>query len=154
MRSQIQIIALALLVAGVLFVAVPADQASAGTWGPPAHQGMHCVKYGETLYGIGRQHGVSPQAIAHANGIYNMDRIYAGQCLMIPPRGHPMPAPKPRPAYGHGGHGMTHCVTYGETLYSIGRRYGVSPYAIARFNGIYNPNYIQAGQCLTIPGRW
>ena len=30
--------------------------------------------------------------------------------------------------------GMYHTVSYGETLYSIGRYYGVNPYAIARAN--------------------
>jgi len=44
-----------------------------------------------------------------------------------------------------------HYVRYGETLASIGRLYGVSPYAIARANGLANPNCIYAGQVLLIP---
>jgi hypothetical protein len=44
-----------------------------------------------------------------------------------------------------------HRVRYGETLSSIGRLYGVNPYAIARANGLANPNYIYAGQVLLIP---
>jgi hypothetical protein len=44
-----------------------------------------------------------------------------------------------------------HCVRWGETLSSIGRLYGVNPYAIARANGLSNPNYIYAGQVLLIP---
>ncbi len=51
------------------------------------------------------------------------------------------------PAYGP----IYHCVRYGETLSSIGRLYGVNPYAIARANGLANPNYIYAGQVLLIP---
>ena len=47
--------------------------------------------------------------------------------------------------------GSYHKVRYGETLYSIGRRYGVNPYAIARANGLANPDYIYAGQSLRIP---
>jgi len=43
-----------------------------------------------------------------------------------------------------------HYVRYGETLSSIGRLYGVNPYAIARANGLANPNYIYAGQVLLI----
>jgi LysM repeat protein len=54
--------------------------------------------------------------------------------------------------YGYGyGHGNMHCVQYGETLYSIGLMHGVSAWAIAQHNGIVNPNYIRAGQCLSIP---
>ncbi len=45
-----------------------------------------------------------------------------------------------------------HYVRRGETLASIGRRYGVSYWAIARANGISNPNRIYAGQNLVIPG--
>jgi len=44
-----------------------------------------------------------------------------------------------------------HCVRWGETLSSIGRLYGVNPYAIARANGLANPNRIYAGQVLLIP---
>ena len=51
------------------------------------------------------------------------------------------------PAYGP----TYHRVSRGETLFSIGRRYGVNPYAIARANGIPNPNRIYAGQVLLIP---
>ena len=48
--------------------------------------------------------------------------------------------------------GTTHVVGWGETLYSIGRWYGVSPWAIARANALVNPNYIRYGQRLVIPG--
>jgi hypothetical protein len=43
-----------------------------------------------------------------------------------------------------------HRVRYGETLSSIGRLYGVNAYAIARANGLANPNRIYAGQVLVI----
>ena len=39
----------------------------------------------------------------------------------------------------------------GDTLYSIGRCFGVSPYAIAAANCLANPNYIRVGQVLRIP---
>jgi LysM repeat protein len=38
-------------------------------------------------------------------------------------------------------------------LFSIGRRYGVNPYYIAKVNGLRNPNYIYAGQILYIPAE-
>lgn len=44
-----------------------------------------------------------------------------------------------------------HTVQPGETLFCIGRAYGVDPYAIATQNGILNPNLIRAGQVLAIP---
>ncbi len=44
----------------------------------------HVVRWGETLFGISRRYGVSIRAIAEANGIRNVNRIYAGQRLVIP----------------------------------------------------------------------
>ncbi len=48
--------------------------------------------------------------------------------------------------------GGVHIVQRGETLSQIARRYGVSMTALAQANGISNPNFIYAGQRLTIPG--
>jgi LysM repeat protein len=47
--------------------------------------------------------------------------------------------------------GVYHTVQYGETLFSIGRRYGVNPYTIAQANGLANPDCIYAGEVLYIP---
>ncbi len=44
-----------------------------------------------------------------------------------------------------------HVVKTGETLYCIGRAYGVSPDAIAAQNGIVNTNLIYSGVQLQIP---
>ena len=44
-----------------------------------------------------------------------------------------------------------HTVVRGETLFSIGRRYNVSPWAIASANKLANPNRIYPGQRLYIP---
>jgi spore germination protein len=44
----------------------------------------HTVRYGQTLYSIARHYGVSSDAIARCNGIRNVDKIYAGECLCIP----------------------------------------------------------------------
>ncbi len=39
----------------------------------------------------------------------------------------------------------------GMTLSGIAAQYGVSVWALASYNGISNPNYIRAGQCICIP---
>jgi LysM repeat protein len=49
------------------------------------------------------------------------------------------------------GGGVYHTVQYGETLFSIGRLYGIYPYKIAEVNDLANPNCIYAGQVLYIP---
>jgi len=60
---------------------------------------------------------------------------------------NPLPAAAP-PAWGAPRY---HVVRAGETLFSIGRRYGVNPWSIASANHLYNANRIYAGQCLYIP---
>ncbi|MEB3358175.1 MAG: peptidoglycan DD-metalloendopeptidase family protein [Synechococcales bacterium] len=44
----------------------------------------HRIKPGETLASIARQHGISVEALAEANGIRNFNRIFAGRMLVIP----------------------------------------------------------------------
>ena len=111
---------------------------------PPASGGFwHTVRYGETLFSIGRWYRVNPYAICAANGLYNCNYIRAGQVLWIPTSVTPPPP---------------YCATYhtvapGQTLYRIGRLYGVSPWAIAAANHIRNVNRIYAGQTLCIPHR-
>jgi LysM repeat protein len=51
------------------------------------------------------------------------------------------------PAYS----GPYHIVKHGETLSEIAKHYGVTLWALADYNGISDPNYIYAGQCLYIP---
>jgi len=128
---------IAILVVLLQALTVSVASASGGTY--------HTVRYGETLYGIGRYYGVSAHTIARANHLYNPNYIYAGQVLYIPP-GYPGGQyPGHYPCRNH------HVVRYGETLSSIAYRYGVSPWALARANHIYNMNLIYAGQVLYIP---
>jgi len=44
----------------------------------------HVVQPGETLSGIAMRYGTTPWAIAAANGIANINYVYAGQTLRIP----------------------------------------------------------------------
>jgi putative chitinase len=44
-----------------------------------------------------------------------------------------------------------HLVQWGETLSKIAAYYGTTVWAIAQANGIWNVNYIRAGQLLLIP---
>lgn len=58
------------------------------TWGtpPPANTGgvVYVVKAGDTLARIAAAYRTTVQAIAQANGIANVNRIYVGQRLTIP----------------------------------------------------------------------
>lgn len=47
-----------------------------------------------------------------------------------------------------------HVVQPGQTLFSIANMYGVSVWAMACANGLYNPNYIYSGMTLVVPQGW
>ena len=53
---------------------------------PPQCGYWYTVRWGDTLNSISYRTGVNVWAIAQANGIYNLNRIYAGQALWIPCR--------------------------------------------------------------------
>jgi len=117
--------------------------------------GYHVVQRGETLYAIGRAYGVRPDGIAYCNHIVNPNSLYVGTRLAIPniPWWPIPPGPVARRQFG--GTVPTcryyHTVQWGETLFRISMRYGVSVWAIAQANTIYNLNYIRTGQVLCIP---
>ena len=51
---------------------------------PPSCGYWYTVRWGDTLNSIAWRSGVNVWTIAQANGIYNLNRIYAGQALWIP----------------------------------------------------------------------
>ena len=81
-----------------------------------------------------------------------MVSVIAATLLVVTPA-LAAPAPEPASAPLAWGAPGCHMVRPGETLFSIGRRYGVNPWYIASANHLYNPNRIYAGQCLYIPAR-
>lgn len=105
-------------------------------------QTIHIVERGETLASISRLYGVSIQAIAQANNIWNPNILYAGARLVIPTGGW-NPQPPPQQNY--------YIVRPGDTLARIARNFGTTVWAIAQANNIYNPNHIYAGMYLVIP---
>lgn len=103
----------------------------------------HTVTAGETLAGIAAKYGVAPKAIAAANKIADPNVIVIGARLSIPGAAVAVKPVASAPA--------THHVVAGESLAVIARRYGVTVRAIARKNGIKNPNLITAGKRLRLP---
>jgi LysM repeat protein len=129
-----------ILLMAMLFAFAPANQAESAA----ASSGYyHTVQYGETLSQIALRYGTTVQAIAQANNIVNPNLIYAGTILYIPVGVTPPSSPSYCRTY--------HTVTYGDTMIRIGAWYGVSPWAIAQANNIYNMNLIYRGQVLCIP---
>jgi LysM repeat protein len=140
--------------------------------------GEHVVQKGETLYCIGRGYGVVPSAIAEANGLSAFAFLSVGQVLKIPAvQWSPIPpglvcvgqfespftggagvtlTTTPSPPTATPGcsatSGQTYTVKRGDTLFRIALHFGVSQAVIIAANGITNPNRINVGQVLVIPG--
>jgi murein DD-endopeptidase MepM/ murein hydrolase activator NlpD len=111
------------------------------------------VKPGMTLYSIARANQLSVGELAHANNLAAPYSVSVGQTLVIPGRTN---AVAPQPAYARpdstlAAGGGLHTVRAGETLYSLGRTYGVHPFTIARLNGLSNNEALRQGQTLRIP---
>lgn len=118
----------------------------------PAHADgpSHVVAYGETLYSIARKYGVTPQALANANGITTRSWVYAGQRLMIPGSGGGTSA-APEAAAQVSPSGI-YLVRAGDTLYSVSRQFGVPVQTIAAANDIPPNGFLYTGWQLKIPG--
>jgi LysM repeat protein len=127
------------LVVGVVLVLIGILVVPANAAPPKCGPVYHCVKWGENLTRIALRYGTTVWSIAQLNGIANPNCIYAGQVLLI--------YPGTAPCYPY----TVYVVQWGDTLTSIAWRFGTSSWAIAQANGIYNLNYIYAGQRLIIP---
>ncbi len=108
----------------------------------PPPPGRYIVQRGDTLAAIARRFGVTAEAIARLNNITNPNLIFAGQELLIPaiaPPGTDGPAT------------VSYVFRAGDTLYTIGLRFGTPWQAIAAANNIQAPWTITPGQVLRIP---
>jgi murein DD-endopeptidase MepM/ murein hydrolase activator NlpD len=118
------------------------------------------VEQGMTLYSISRANGLTVAQLASANGIAPPYTVSTGRVLRIPGVAQ---ARAPKPSFDSQDEfasdepvkkasGGRHTVRGGETLFSLGRKYGVSPYAIADLNGLSHDEALNVGQSLRMPG--
>jgi LysM repeat protein len=124
----------------ILVVVLASTVALAGAAPVHADAIVHIVQWGETLWQISRNYGVSMEAIQAANGLTGT-WLYAGQRLIIPT------ADSQTAVVASGG---THVVQPGETLFKIGLKYGLSWILIQQANNLPDTR-IYAGQTLIIP---
>ncbi|HEV2818164.1 MAG TPA: LysM peptidoglycan-binding domain-containing protein [Allosphingosinicella sp.] len=108
--------------------------------------GNYIVRRGDTLSGIGREHGVAWQELAKLNRLGEPYLLQPGQVLDIPDAEQPAPAAATRT------NEAVHVIGAGETLGEIARRYGVSVDSLVEANGIADRNLVPAGLTVKIPG--
>lgn len=96
----------------------------------------YTVKPGETLWDIARKFDIDVATIAGVNpDLENVHRIKAGQEIRL-----------------MNIKGTIHRLHPGETLWDIARNYRIPQEEIIRVNGIENPDMLQVGQELILPG--
>ena len=129
----------------------------------PAQSGSITVQPGQTMYSLARANNLTVNQLARANNIAAPYTLSVGQRLTVPGASSPVspqptvqtaaaPANVPGQRLSGGQQGNAHVVRPGETMYSLGRTYNVSPHEIARANGLSMSAGLNVGQRVTIPG--
>ncbi|MDH3306628.1 MAG: LysM peptidoglycan-binding domain-containing M23 family metallopeptidase, partial [Acidimicrobiia bacterium] len=106
----------------------------------------YTVKAGDTLASIAAKLGTTVTAIATANGITDTNVVYVGTRLTIGTSVEPAVAP------GATGSSGTYSVVAGDTMAGIAGRFGLTASQLASLNNLGDPNRIQVGQVLEVPG--
>lgn len=124
----------------LLIVPMSASAERVQTAGGSGCARFYTVKRGDTLGKIARTFGTTVSYLATLNGIANPNQIAAGTTICVQAQGS-------QPS------GFFYTVKRGDTLYSIARKFGITPACLAQVNNIPNPNELYAGRVLWIPAR-
>ncbi len=98
---------------------------------------IHTTQQGDTLWALSQRYQIPLESIFSANGLQANSPLVIGQAVIIP--GPPGDA--------------IHKVAAGESLWSIGQKYGLTIKELQQANQLHNPALIQIGQELLIPSR-
>ncbi len=129
---------------------------------------QYTVRPGDSITRLAKRHGISAARLMSMNGLTSARWLYVGQSLLLPSAPAPAPAPAPQPALPVPAlrpapleaviqpvrSGTTvHTIQDGDSFDSLAERYGVSPPAIIRLNGLTNGSVLDVGQTLSIPSE-
>jgi spore germination protein len=98
---------------------------------------IYTVQPGDTLYQIALRSGVPLSQLLSVNQLPNPEQLVAGQAILIPT---PPAAP------------LRYTIAPGDTLFQLAETFGTTINALIQANNITNPNQIQVGTVLLIPG--
>lgn len=140
---------------------VLAGEAPAGDFAPvqlallQAAGNTYTVQRGDTLFGISRKLGVTPDALAEANDLGSAARIDAGMKLRVPGSTGDAGGSAGRQATGRvitvSGGASTYVVRSGDTVDEIADRLGMTRKAFADLNGLKPPYALSLGRKLRGP---
>lgn len=98
---------------------------------------IYVVRSGDTLYGIAQRFGVTLNELITINQLVNPEELVIGQAILIP-----VSPTEP----------LRYRVAPGDTLFQLAQIFNTTVAAIVQANQIADPNRIQVGTMLTIPG--
>lgn len=110
---------------------------------------QHRIARGETLGEIGKRYGVSVRLLMAANPGIQPRRMRIGQRVVIPNSRAARANPGLAPRMLRSGN-RYHQVRWGESLWVIARRYGVTVRDLQRWNGLGNGDVLRAGTRLLV----
>ena len=99
----------------------------------------YIVQAGDSLWQIAARFGVTVEDLQQANNISDPGQVVIGARLVIPGLS------------GKNGRLDTITISYGETLRSLSRRYGISASSLARLNRLISLAELYAGATLIVP---
>ena len=130
--SRLFLILLTIILALVLYS--PATAQDEGQDEP-----YYIVQEGDSLWKIAARFGVTVEELQQANNINDPGQVVVGARLVIPGLS------------GVSGQLDTITISYGETLRSLSRRYGIPELSLARLNRLVSPAELYAGASFIVP---
>lgn len=116
----------------------------------------HVVRSGDTISDIAQRYHTTEQTLKSINGLHN-NRIRVGEALLVPTSSLPLDqyklsADQRLASKQSGGSGKRdlHTVAYGDSLWSIAHRFGVSTRELARWNGMAPGDVLKIGRTLVV----
>ena len=111
----------------------------------------HVVRNGDTLWSMSRTYNTSVNMIEQHNpGIANR-YLKPGETVIIPAFGNITIPPRTPAASLNPAFTQTHMVQKGDSFWSLGRRYGIDPQALAEGNGMQINDILHEGRALKVP---
>ena len=104
----------------------------------------YTIRSGDTLFQLAQRFNTTVEAITRINPGINPNNLRVGQMICIPSTTTP-----PQPTCPNG---FFHTIRPGDTLFGLSQQFGVSVEAIMRANPGINPNNLQIGQRICMPG--
>jgi membrane-bound lytic murein transglycosylase D len=111
----------------------------------------HTIRYGDTLWSMSRNYGVSVNLIEQHNPGISSRFLKIGETIVIPAFGNAAPPAQTVTVTAPPNFTNTHLVQKGETFWSLGRKYGVDPQVLAEANGMRLNDILHEGRTIRVP---